>query len=136
MANQKSFIRFSFDDSDKDSQLHAPEKNLSLAINIQEYDEESGHFIQKRPTKYAQWNKKQPIDASLDHHRRRIEILVVSAQFVESLPDNDKQYLSKRYAIYVQTYSILKLIEPIVFDDNNLIVNDVYRETGRFHSVA
>jgi len=132
MAQQKSFIRFSFDDSDKESLLHAPEKALSLAINIQEYDESSGHFVQKRPTKYALWNKKQPIDASLDHHRRRIEILVVSTAFVESLPDQDKQYLSKRFAIYVQTYSILKLIEPIVFDDNNLIVNDVFKDTGKF----
>ena len=128
----KSFIRFSFDDSDKESLLHAPEKNLSLAINIQEYDDQSGHFVQKRPTKYALWNKKQPIDASLDHNRRRIEILVVSTQFVEGLSDQDKQYLSKRYAIYVQTYSILKLIEPIIFDDNNLIVNDVFKETGKF----
>merc|ERR1711976_981918 len=39
---------------------------------------------------------------------------------------------SKRYAIYVQTYSILKLIEPLIYDDNNLLVNTVHRETNKF----
>ena len=46
----KSFIRFSFDDSDRESALNDPAKNLSLAINIQEFDDESQHFVQKRPT--------------------------------------------------------------------------------------
>ena len=44
----------------------------------------------------------------------------------------EKKLVQKKHAIYSQTYSILRLIEPIIYNENNLTVPSIYRETGQF----
>lgn len=138
----RPFLRFHFEESDQDSNLHDPAKDLSLAINIQEYDSANACYVQERPTKYVQWKIKGQdhagktnlhADASLqeDNKKRRMELMIVNTTYINSLDAAARDKLSKNHALYVQTYSLLKLVEPIVFDENNLMINEVNREAGR-----
>lgn len=127
-----SFARFNFVDTDDSTSLHDDDKQLLICVNTQEYDEEKQKFIQKKPTSVMTWGGSKGADGRLTHKKRRMEILVVLKETYENLSQNDQKWVTKDMAVYRQTYSLLRLVEPIVFNENNLTTLSIFYESGDF----
>lgn len=67
----QSFIRFKFGESDRDTDLHNPGKNLCICVNVQEYNEVTNRYDQKKDTYVCGWNGDMGMDARLSHRRRQ-----------------------------------------------------------------
>lgn len=93
---------------------------MTIFVNVHDYNETTGKFTQPRNSNRCNFGKSY-VDTRITHRKRRYEVLVVEKSLLEKLSSSAKARLNRDHALYYQTYTILRVIEPILYNENNLI---------------